>query len=355
MNNHEPGFADPAASYGDRRPINTDPREQPGFAFPAANLDPREQPRWQPMPAPIMARPPRQGRSPWAWMGVSVLILVIIFGGLASASVLLTHIITNSRTFTVGAQPTLRLSSNSGDIHIVSGPSQTISITARQRVFWGDNDPLPVHYQQTDANTLTVTVDERPTFSFLFSYNNGIDFDVTVPSQTSLEVHTDSGDITSTGVNGQIALTASSGDITTNGGSGQITLTTSSGDIEASNINGQMRLTTSSGDITAANANARGNSTFQTSSGDISFNGSLEPDGSYGFQASSGDIDLTLPNDAAFQVQATTDSGDISSDFSGVNVFPGSSGAVANGSVGSAPYARITIQASSGDIYLHKA
>jgi hypothetical protein len=355
MNDQQQGFANQATFYGDPRPINTDPREQPGYTPPTFNTDPREQPQWQPMPAPIMARPPQQGRSPWFWMGVSVIILVVIFGGLASAGALLTHTITQTKTFNVGSRPGLILTNNSGDVHIVSGPAGQITVVARQRVFISSNDPLPVQYTlDSPGDTLTVSVDNSATF-VLFSGSSGVDFDVTVPSQTILNVQASSGDITAQGVTGRMSLTTSSGDITTNGGSSQIVLTTSSGDIKASNISGQINLTTSSGDVTATNASASGNSNFQTSSGDITYRGSLAPNGSATFSASSGDIDLTLPGNAAFQiVRASTDSGDITSDFPGVNVVSGGSGAVASGIVGSAPYAQISLQTSSGDIHIHQ-
>jgi hypothetical protein len=340
MSHQEQPFADPGVASRDRRPINTDPREQP---------------QGQAMPPPIMARPPRPGHSPWFWMGVSVVILVVIFGGLASVGALLRHDITTTKTFTIGNQPGLVLTAHSGDVHIVGGPAGHITVVARQLVFIGNNDTIPVHYNlSSDHNTLTVSVDSSPTFVF-FSASSGIDFDVTVPSQTILNVQTSSGDITTQGVNGPMSLTASSGDITTDGGSGQISLTTSSGDIKASNSSGQMTLSASSGDITATNARASGRSSFQTSSGDITYRGSLAPNGSYDFHASSGDIDLTLPGSSALQVQATTNSGSIDSDFSGVNVLHGNgSGALASGTVGSAPYAHITLQTSSGNIHLRQ-
>lgn len=354
--NDQQQFTDPATSYGDRRPINTDPREQPQSASPLVNTDPREQPRWQAGPQPFMAPPARRGRSPWFWLGLSALLLVLIFGSLATAAVLLTHDISATKRFAVGSQPRLVVTASSSDVHIVSGPANQISVVAHERVFLGNADQIPIQYDpSSDGNTLTISVgNEQPGFDF-FNFNSGIDLDVTVPSQTALDIHTDSGNITSSGVNGQMSLTASSGDITTDGGSGQITLTASSGDIKASNISGQMTLRADSGSITVSNASASGNSTFQADSGDISYSGSLAP-GNYGFRADSGDINLTLPANSSFSVQATTDSGSISSDFSGVNVQQGNgSGALANGRVGSGPYAQITMQASSGDIHLHSA
>jgi len=207
-----------------------------------------------------------------------------------------------------------------------------------------------------------------PTHAIGAFYQSGVKLDVTVPSQTNLRVKTDSGNISATGVNGQMTLGASSGDITTNGGSGQVTLSADSGNIQDSNISGQITLTTISGDIKASNvsgqitmqvdsgtisvlnASANGSSTFETSSGDIGYHGSLDPNGTYLFKTGSGSIDLTLPGTAAILVQASTDSGSLHSDFSGVSV----NGKAAAGAAGNGlPFAKVTIQTSSGDISIN--
>ncbi len=356
MNNQQPGFAPPESFYGEKRPINTDPREQPGY-MPRLNTDPREQPQWQPMPGPVMT-PPQQRQDPWRWMGISVVILVVIFGGLFTANALLTHQISATRTFQVGDTPKLVLTSTSGDVHIVNGAPNQIIVVAREQVFVGDNDQIPVQYSlSSDGNTLTVSAEDHSSFNLFGINQSGIDFDVTVPSQTTLDVHADSGDITSSGVNGAMTLTTDNGDVTTDGGSGQISLTSSSGDIHASNVSGQMTLTSSSGDITAINANATASSTFQASSGDITYSGSLAAPGIYTFQDDSGDISLTLPANASFQVTATTDSGDIDSEFPAVLVQNNDDGdsASARGSVGSGPsFAAISMHTSSGDIHLRQ-
>jgi hypothetical protein len=351
MNTQEPPFANPETAYpgtaaGDRRPINTDPREQP---------------QWPPttMPLPGMAGQPPQVNHSWRWLGVSVIILVVIFGGLFSASLLLTRDVTTTRTFTVSASPRLVLTTSSSDIHIMTGPALQMTVVTHQHVFLGDNNEIPVHYEQSaDKNTLTITTDEQNTITFGFAINQGIDFDVTVPQQTALTMQTSSGDITASGVHAPMSLTTSSGDITTDGGSGQISLTATSGDINASNLSGEMTLSTSSGDVTAINANATGSSSFQTSSGDITFQGMLANSGNYGFHASSGDITITLPGTAAFHIQATTQSGDLHSDFAGVQVLTSGSGAIANSTVGQtadgSPLAEIIAQTSSGDIRLNQ-
>lgn len=349
MMNQEQSFANPETAYsgavaGDRRPINTDPREQP---------------QWQPMPMPGMARPPQQTNRSLRWLGVSVIMLVVIFGGLFSASLLLTHDITTTKAFTVGDAPKLVLTAHSSDIHIVRGPTNQITVVTRQQTFVGDNNQVPVHYDlSADTNTLTMTTDEQNPVTIGFGINRGIDFEVTVPQQTILSVQTSSGDITALGIEAPMSLTTSSGDITTDGGSGQVTLTATSGDIKASNLSGQMTLSTRSGDVTAINANATGSSSFQTSSGDVTFQGTLADGGSYTFHTSSGDVDMTLPGTAAFEFQAYTQSGDITSDFEEIAINSHSSQASALGTVGQKPananYAQITAQTNSGDIRLQR-
>lgn len=354
MNTPEPELQTQENYGGERRPINTDPREQRN---PAMNPGFSQLPQW-PAGQPAGMLQPRQGHSPWYWMIIGFVMVVVILGGLATFALVSTHTITlASKSFAVGNQPTLILNDSSGDIHIVSGPDHQITVKGTERLSTWSNDQIPIHYQQS-GDTITVTIDDgNPVNIGVGLFYENIQIDVTVPSQTNLAVTSDSGSITSDGVHGQMTLRADSGDITTNGGSGQITLGTDSGDIHASNISGQMTLTTSSGSITATNASASGASIFQTDSGDIHFSGSLAATGTDRFKASSGTITLILPDDAAFQVQASTDSGDIHSNFAGVNVLRGDgSGATAVGRAGSGPaFAQVNIQTDSGDIHLDRS
>jgi Putative adhesin len=329
----------------------------PEQSFAEPMYDPREVPEWRGKDFRLQTEgpePPR-GRSRWFWPGVSLLILVAIFGGLATADVALTHEVTTTKTVTIGSAPRLILTSQTGDVHVVDGPAGQIQVVMRQRVLQGNNHLLPVHFDLSpDGNTLTITSNQGPGVNInFFDYSTGVDFTISVPSQTALDIHTDSGDITSQGIDGQMTLTTSSGDVSTDGGAGQITLASSSGDISASNVSGHLQLSTSSGDIRATNASATADSTFHTDSGDITYLGTLAPSASFGFDTSSGDVRLTLPGSPSFQVRASTDSGSIDSQFSTVTVLSGDgSGAVANGIVGSPPYAQISIQVSSGDIHL---
>jgi hypothetical protein len=326
MNNQEQQFANPGISHAEQRPINNDPREQHGSSSPTLNPDPRAQPHWPGQP-PFQAGPPQRAHHPWRWVGLSAILLVVIFGGLFTASALLTSTVTETKSFAVGAGPTLALNNGNGSVEIVNGPAGQISVVAHKHIFLGDASQLPIHYKLSDdQKTLTISVDDGTGFC-LFCFGAGsVDFEVTVPSQANLDVHTGNGSLSATGISGQISLDSGNGSIAAN------------------NLSGPLTLRTGNGSITAAQANASGSSTLKTGNGSITFSGSLERHGTYLFTTGNGSIDLTLPGTADVQIFASTGNGSVDSDFS----------YGANGTVGSPPYAQVTLHTGNGSIHLHK-
>ena len=69
-----------------------------------------------------------------------------------------------------------------------------------------------------------------------------------------------------------------------------------------------------------------------------------------------GSVNVTLPANSVFHVDATTDTGSITSDFPGVTVdHPNFTGAVAHGDVGTSPQAMVTLRTNTGWINLHQS
>lgn len=328
MSNLEQRFTDTSPAYTEPRPFNSDPREQPGLQPRAVNTDPREQPQWPGGQPPYLPGQPQRRNGSLRWLGVSVVILLVIFGALASANLLLTRTITETKRFDVGSNPTLVLSNNNGSVHMGNGPTGQITVVARKRVFLGDNSQLPVHYNlSSDHSTLTITVDDSVAFG-LFNFNQGVDFDVIVPDQASLNVQTSNGSLDASGITGQIKLDAGNGSI------------------QATQLSGALTLKTSNGDITARQISAKGTSTFKTGNGSIDYKGTLDAaNGSYLFTTGNGSIDLTLPGNAALQVVFEVGNGSIDSDFT----FTGD-GTAGNGP----PYAQVTLHTGNGAVHLHR-
>ena len=356
MNNQEMQFADPEWRPPQQGNVNTDPREQEPYVPQPINTDPREQAHWQAMP-PQQARgyegpdfyadserqkigtgqPRRRRRSPWLWLIVVLIAFALMLIGRIATPFYGPHDFGPPHmkqhlkpvSFSVGIHPTIVVNDGFGTIDVHAGSANTVTINPTEQNA-GFSDTTQVNYDQSrDSNTITVTV-EGP---------ESVNLDVTVPSNADLQLDTNSGEIDVTGVSGQMSLSSTDGTINATHDS----------------LSGQSTLSNNGGTINATHDSLSGQSTLGTNSGSITFNGSIDPNGTYQFESTSGSVDVTLPGNSSFHVDATTTSGSISSDFSEVNIqHPDVSGANAHGDVGSPPRATVTLQTNEGPISLNK-
>jgi len=162
-----------------------------------------------------------------------------------------------------------------------------------------------------------VNIAAQSSGTFNFFNSTSVDFTITVPPTTDLQINTNAGTIT---ING---------------------------------ISGKMSLISNARTIDATQAALTGNSTFRTNAGSINFNGAIGSTGTYDFETNAGSIDMTLTGSPNFHVNATTDVGSINSSFP-LTVSHSSVGATVNGDVGTAPRAALTLKTNAGSINLNK-
>jgi len=124
-----------------------------------------------------------------------------------------------------------------------------------------------------------------------------------------------------------------------------------SGDLRVSSLAGPTRVITRSKDIRLDNFT--GNVHIEDNNSDIELTPGKLPLGAIQIANHHGRIHLVLPADAAFQLEAHTTQGDISSDFSGVNVQSHARGAQATGAIGSGG-PQIQLSTDRGDIEIRK-
>lgn len=203
---------------------------------------------------------------------------------------------------TTGAHPTIVIDRNAGVVHItgVQGASK-ITIQAKGTAY----TDRPITYTKSGDGT---------TFTFNLDNVEAEEVDLNVPATSDLN-------------------------ITTNGD-----------DIIVENVTGQVTLDSNAGAVRATQMSLTGTSTLKTNAGDVTFSGSLATDGTYTFDSNGGNISVTLPASAAFHVEMSTNGGTIHSDFPQVTI----SGSEAQGNVGQAPYAKVTISSNGGTLTLAK-
>lgn len=219
---------------------------------------------------------------------------------------------TFDRTVNVSAQPDLYVSTGSGNIHIVPGNGSQIHIVGHVHAGWsafGDVNSRIQHIVDNPPivqNGNTVRVGEATDHS-LFN-NISIDYDISVPADVALNLHSGSGDVEVSNVGRFVSGTSGSGNVRAHGVHGPASLESGSGDLELEDAGpGDVKAKTGSGSIRIHEFN--GGFTARTGSGDIEAAGRLQGGGS--IMTGSGDVRLHLTPDSRFTLEAATGSGDI--------------------------------------------
>lgn len=237
------------------------------------------------------------------------------------------------QTHNVGEQGSLRVSNIAGDVIVSGGGGGEIRIEAVKRGR-GRND-AEARSQLANVNVDITKVGSRVEVETTHRRNSRawVDYTITVPTGTTVDLRSVSGSIKVTTVKGEVRAESVSGDVTGASLPRATSLKSVSGDVEATaigsdaefaaaSVSGNVvasgvkartaRIETVSGDITLKSCTC-GQANLQSVSGDLDFAGSLERSGRYAFTTHSGDVHLGTGG-AGFELDASTFSGTIRSE-----------------------------------------
>ncbi len=243
-----------------------------------------------------------------------------------------------SRKVKIGRDGRFSLGNISGDLVVIGGTGDEVSIEAVKRTR-GDKSEL---------TRVQITVDDRAgrvDVRTEYQQNRGdrnrrtdhvsVDYTVTVPTSVSVDLHSISGAIKVTGVHGSLRSETISGNVTISDApkleaaktvSGDVLLTgiTSDGDVSASSISGNVRakgvkargldLGIISGDISVSDITCE-RLGVKSISGSVEYAGAIVKGGRYEISAHSGAVRLLLANPAGFELNANSFSGSIRSEL----------------------------------------
>ena len=247
------------------------------------------------------------------------------------------------QTFKVGADGALDLSNISGDVRVTGDDGNEIRIEAVKRVRHRDANEARRLLQQLRVEA--VQIGGRIEVRTLYPRRNDqsrerglsarVDYVVTVPVAAAVAVKTISGNAVVAKVNGEVRAETVSGDVSVTATPNVASARTVSGNVMARDVGGAntLSLSTVSGTVTASGLKARSlecgavSGSIELSgiqverllaksvSGDIEFGAVLAKGGRYEFGAHSGNIRVILASDVGFELDASTFSGSVRSDF----------------------------------------
>jgi hypothetical protein len=234
---------------------------------------------------------------------------------------------TFDRSFQVNGPVNLEVLTKSGDITVRPGPSNTVTIHAKIQSgsswFGGDHK---AEVQELQTNPPIRQSGNGIRIDYVNMRDISVDYEITVPAETTLRSHTGSGDQLIEGLKGNIDLESGSGDLTLARLTGEMRFQTGSGNIKAREVSGPARVKAGSGDIQIDETGA-GDVEIRTGSGNITVNGinggfhaeagsgDIHGNGAasnlWNVRTGSGNVSLRLPSDAAFDVDVSSSSGNV--------------------------------------------
>lgn len=247
-------------------------------------------------------------------------------------SLVLAQPLTFERSLTVGADPSLDAATGSGNVTVRAGSGNTVLVrgTVRVRSGWNapsnaaelakrvvDNPPIT---QTGDAVKIGRITDEDVNRAVSISY------DITVPAATRVAARSGSGNVDVSGVNNSVTANSGSGNIDISNVGGDLDARTGSGNVLVRGASKAASLSSGSGNIEAA-LNGQGDVKANTGSGNIKLTGVVgllsastgsgsigvqgKPTGDWRLSAASGNVDVAVPSEQGFTLDASTSSGSL--------------------------------------------
>ena len=141
-----------------------------------------------------------------------------------------------------------------------------------------------------------------------------VDYEVWAPPETQLDVRLESGSVLIENFTEDVRVSTAAASVSIHRLDGYSTVGTLSGGIEAEACAGRVEITTVSGTVWFR-ANESRNLVAGSTSGDIFYAGDAPRGASYEFRTNSGNIEITLPANASFELNARSVEGEVRNDF----------------------------------------
>jgi len=234
---------------------------------------------------------------------------------------------TFDRTLQVTGPVDLEVLTHSGDVRVRAGSSGTVQIHGK--IFVGNswlsggregdvraiaqNPPI-----RQDGNSIHI--------DYVEAHNISVDYEITVPADTTVRSHSGSGDQTIQGTRDNVDVQTGSGDVRLDSVTGEIRLQTGSGNVRAHEVSGAVKGGTGSGDVEIEEA-GQGDIDMHTGSGNITArgvqggfhgeagSGDITAEGAqtstWEIHTGSGNVHVRLPSNAAFDADISTSSGSL--------------------------------------------
>lgn len=233
------------------------------------------------------------------------------------------------KTYQLASGSQIRIGSISGDIKLVGYDGAAVEVVGYKE---GRDAALVEIEESSSSNSLDI----KPRYPRNCNCSASVRFEVKVPKNQKFNfesIGTASGDIEIKNVSGNLKVKAASGDLNIKDVNGSVEASTASGDVTVTGIAGSVSAKTASGDANAELDRVEATEKME-------------------FSSVSGDVNVTIPSSTGADVDISTLSGEIKTDF-GIKVDESEHGSssTARGRIGNGAI-RLVLKSVSGDVNL---
>lgn len=223
--------------------------------------------------------------------------------------------------FSVGSPARFILNTVSGSVTVTAGDEGVIRVRATKHGSEGARGNTRIDIEHS-GDTVTIHTRGERNGGFLGKGGNlaSVDYVISVPPATDVEIHTVSADVRVTGPAGRVRIQTVSGDVNIDQVEGDSQLTTVSGDVTANRLSGTLTMHSTSGDAHVTDSSLR-DFNLHSVSGDFYLDTPLTAGEHYYANTVSGDLVLSVPEGTGVTVQMKTVSGEVHSGFAHADVI----------------------------------
>lgn len=194
-----------------------------------------------------------------------------------------------------------------GNITVHAAPGRQLQIATSQK-----SDKVEIDASQ-NVNRVTLRTHMLQKVS---GEEARVDYDVALPSETSINIDSENGPIKIDNVQGNVTVESDAGQVDlSNISKGSVQVQTLNAGINLTSVeNARVTIETTSGNVTLNNV-VGPKVSVETTNGNISYVGDFAGGGTYTLTNHAGDIDVKVPSNASLDLTARSVKGTVSNDF----------------------------------------
>ena len=208
--------------------------------------------------------------------------------------------------YTVAPGSSVFIVNQNGSITVHAASSRQLQVSATQK-----SDKVEIDATQT-GNRVTLRTHMLQKVS---PDDARVDYDVALPTGTSINIDSDNGPIKIENVQGNVTVESDAGKVDlVNISNGSVQVQTINAAITLKDVNARVSVVTTSGTVTLNNVVGQKVS-VETTNGNIAYTGDFSGGGAYTLTNHSGDIEVKVPANASVDLTARSVKGSVSNDF----------------------------------------